>query len=1075
MYRIINFTFLLFFSYFVQAQRFGNEWIVPQQSYLKLTLSKNGIYQVTGADLEKAGWQLTTLSPENLQLFHHGTEVAISIIKKGNSNNFTSEDIIEFYAEKNDGSADSLLYRPMKARTNPYYSLFTDESSYFLTIGKSTGKRIQKQQSILSKEPSETYHIANEISVFTSQYSYNNIIGLVPLLQQSYYETGEGRTGNYLIADSVNTFQVNFKNRIQIIDNQPHIEFYLNGRSRVYHLLNYQFQGQEATKIDAIEPFGIKIIQTELPETAIKNEQTSFSITSTQKEEYDWYSMSYIKATYPQKIVFEGTDTYFYLKPNPSDTSFLELPSSINLYDVTNKQQPIQIFTGSDNRWMLTNTRTSRTVFASNTVLKPTTISRVNFNNTINQNTDYLIITSESLLTAANEYAAYRATQKGGNFKPLVVTTNQLYNEFMYGERNPIAVRRFADYLLQYASPKFLLLIGKGTSFPDELRRTQYPDLVPSIGYPASDALHTAGLAGFAEDVMAIPTGRLSVTTTTEIRNYLAKVIEFEALEGSAEWRKQLLHLSGGQSLFELSQLKNTLQQLTPQVEEGILGGTVQTKTKQTDAEVEAVDITKEVNNGIGMITFAGHGSANTLDFNFGFASPPQNGFTNKGKYPIMFFNGCGVGNVFYRYNALSTDWLLTPNKGAIAVFANSFWSYLYPTERYLSKLYEKFFVDEKTVSLSLGEIQQAAHLSLANEANNEYIKANLHQIILQGDPALKIFPTEEPDYQTDNNSIFIVSKNSSQPIAANDSVQIGVIIQNLGRNTSGKTATLQLKVSSASSVINTKTFAGFARLDTVYIPIKKDKNVTKIEVLIDASQQVNELNETNNTGVLSIGNWAEIESTVSYPAGILPDNLAPILNVTFDGKIIENNAFVAANSVITLNLKDENALSKPIDEHLKLYLKKCTACTFEPVKLGVELSNKIQEITVNSTLTLEAGTYQLLAIGYDTKGNSSGKGYQIQFRIAEQKLPTEVSVFPNPAQNFIQMQYRIIDKKAPAQVTIYLYTSDGKLLHVQTQQPTIGDNQYIYPTNTLPNGVYHIKLLIDNEEITTKKVVVIK
>jgi hypothetical protein len=165
--------------------------------------------------------------------------------------------------------------------------------------------------------------------------------------------------------------------------------------------------------------------------------------------------------------------------------------------------------------------------------------------------------------------------------------------------------------------------------------------------------------------------------------------------------------------------------------------------SKQTNQEIEPIDISKQVNAGLGMITFVGHGSANEIDLNIGYCSPPENGFSNKGKYPVMFFNGCGVGNIFFRYNALSTDWLLTPQKGAIAVFANSFWSYAYPTQRYLDVLYEKLFTDSSSVNLTIGEIQQATNLQLASEIGNNYIKANIHQVILQGE-CLTAFPNRK-------------------------------------------------------------------------------------------------------------------------------------------------------------------------------------------------------------------------------------------------------------------------------------------------------------------------------------------
>jgi len=69
----------LFLGLHLQAQMeidgetvYGNEWINYDQEYFKLTVSEDGIYRVTGQELENAGLVLEEAEGRYLQLYYHG-------------------------------------------------------------------------------------------------------------------------------------------------------------------------------------------------------------------------------------------------------------------------------------------------------------------------------------------------------------------------------------------------------------------------------------------------------------------------------------------------------------------------------------------------------------------------------------------------------------------------------------------------------------------------------------------------------------------------------------------------------------------------------------------------------------------------------------------------------------------------------------------------------------------------------------------------------------------------------------------------------------------------------------------
>jgi Peptidase family C25/Secretion system C-terminal sorting domain len=1076
-----QYLFCFFLTFFwckisLAQQRFANEWIQPNQEYLKITINESGVYRITGAELEDAGWNLATINSFNLQLFHHGKE--IELLLSNYTNPLKSTDFIEFFADKNTGEQDSLLYRPNAARANPYYSIFSDETAYFLTIGTKSGKHMHDIETTASSQTPETFHLEEQVHVLTLDNSFNNAIGLVPLLQQSYYEEGEGRTGKFVSAtDSASNYSISLKNWVQTSSFLPKISFRINGRSRVFHNLTYQFEGEAPSDTFLVLPFGVRDI-THTP-VAISSSKINFSLTSTQKIPLDWYSLSFIKITYPQKIDMDGKlERYFYLAENPLGRTKLSFENNppLAVYDITDKTYIFKYNPYLTSDFTIYGTTKKRILFATSTFRKVLNISPVKFKKYDEKPYNYLLITDESLSKSVNEYAVYRSTQKGGGFMPLVVFTKDLYDQFSYGEKTPLALRRFVDYMLQKEKNMHLFLVGRGMTFPDELRSNRYPSLVPSMGYPASDVLLTAGLNGNTENVAGVPTGRLNVTKNEEVTNYFEKVKEFEAIDPTVktnEWRKRILHISGGQTLSEIKSLMTILEDVSETATEGLLGGEVKKIVKKAAIEVEKVSIAKEVNEGVGFISYAGHGSASTLDLDFGFCSPPQNGFQNKGKYPLMFFNGCGVGNIFFRYNTLSTDWLLTPNKGAIAVLANSFWSYATPTQAYLKALYQQLFDDPQSGNLTLGQIQVKVLEELEKQSGNDYVKANMHQVILQGDPALKVFQLKLPDFSVNNRSVFVRGQNSFQPIEKNDSLQVGVVISNLGKYDKNENLTLKISEKNKEIVLFTQVFKmpSVAFKDTLLFIVPKKDKLISIEVVLDEGNEIAEYSEKNNTTELVLSEGFEKES--EFPVDFLVDKIAPFIRVEVDGRIPKNSDFISQSPVIKVIVNDNVAVDS---SKIELLWAKCLTCDFEkiPTALSTVFVTSSQEISVQFLpQLLLPSTYKLLCNATDKAGNSLQKPYEIELMVAEKDEPISISVFPNPTEEFVQIRYSIRVKTSVSKAIVSIFDTKGNLIEEQTQQPHVGENVVYWNRKEQPAGSYFVKVIVG--EATFQQRIMIK
>src|SRR5690606_7633750 len=199
---------------------------------------------------------------------------------------------------------------------------------------------------------------------------------------------------------------------------------------------------------------------------------------------------------------------------------------------------------------------------------------------------------------------------------------------------------------------KHLVLIGHSISLPLRIQRElvgvydgnkeyENMDQIPTIGYPGSDLLLVDGLnENKTENLPEIHVRRIYETDKSQEIAYLQKVKEYENVNSqNASWQKNILHISGGKSTSEIQSLRNSLNDLEPIAKNGIVGANPIPLVKKTLLPVEKLDISKLVNDGVGMLTYFGHGSATSTDYDFGYASAVQNNFRNANKYLFMYFN----------------------------------------------------------------------------------------------------------------------------------------------------------------------------------------------------------------------------------------------------------------------------------------------------------------------------------------------------------------------------------------------------------------------------------------------------
>lgn len=1074
--------FFLFYSIAIYAQsRFGNEWIRPDQPYLKLSINQAGVYRVSYQDIQQTDATLLLTNPVNWQLFFRGQEVAIRVVGQQDGR-FDTQDYVEFYAEGNDGSQDSLLYRPQK-RLHPYQTLFSDQAAYFLTSSPTqAGKRMAELNLPTQGLTPEPYHIEETVQAFTSEYTFNNLKGLEPYIQESYFEPGEGWSGHNLTADSVGIVRFAFAGRVSA--SVPiRLEAMVNGRDNNPHQIQVQQDNNATTPLASLSftGFASQTFQTLLDAASLQNEQLTLRFIPAKPVSFyptNNFSITYVKLSYPQATAMTGLTTkVFHLPAGTRQTALLSIknaPSASFVYDITDKTNCRYLAAqanGDQKQVVVNGLETNRTVLVTDQIAKPLAIKAVRFPVTYPKNTTYLIITHASLKQSATTYAAYRASAQGGNYQPFIADADSLYDQFNYGERSPLALRRFSDFMLANAPIQNLLLIGRACSYPDLVKITSN-DLVPTIGYPGSDILLTAGLNGYSINTPAIPTGRLNVTTNEQVLTYLEKAKQFENVTPNGLWRKRIIHISGGKSKDEAQSLRTALANLGAVYSNGLVGGQISAYSKNNAyEEVEPLNITPEVNDGVGLITFFGHAGPAVTDMNFGFASPVENGYRNS-KYPLMVFNGCGVGEIFSNFTTLSTDWTLAPDKGAALVLAHSYLSFEQPTTRYLNELYTHLYTDASTLGMPFGKVQQQINQSLDKVVNNDsFLTSVMLEMVLQGDPALSVYPLPNPDYAIGEKGIYIQSSVTGSAIKNSDSVDVVIPISNLGKFVAGQSVPVSITRTTATGSTNTTLHgSAFHYQDTLVYTIAKDKSLKQIDVMIDPDNQLSELSKTNNKATLTI-DWSMAETGTSYPLDALPDKVSPTLNVFINGAVKENDAVVGTNPRLDVYLLDENSLSITDTSAVEVYLKTCDSCAQQRVSAKnftvAALSNN--QIQVTTTLALQAATtYQLLVVGKDASNNRTLPPYSIMLKTLDGSEPIVVNTYPNPATTYVKFEITLNRQQLPTESRLLIYTATGARISEQVLPVTIGENTFVWQGASPGLYLYSLQLIWPNGQTET-------
>lgn len=885
LYKIFVFTlFITLASNLAKAQFvYNNEWINYNKTYYKFKIASTGMYRITGAQLQTLG--LGSTPAEQFQIYNNGSQVPIS--QSILSGVLSNVDYLEFYATGNDGKLDTKMYRDPTKHLNNKFSLQTDTAAYYLTVetNATLNKRFTKAINNVAANtlPAEPFFMHNIEKYYRTKISdgYAQVVG--EYIYSSSYDVAEGWTSRNINPST--PMQETFSG----------LNFYAPGPvSTLKYGLSGEALGNRVVRVSvnnvAISSTNVSFfsdLQQTLPihDSLLTANNFNVSFNNLSPNAPDVVLLAGFTLNYASTFNFNNSKLFTFSLPASSTGNYLEI-SNFNagtvlpiLLDTTNKISYTAVLINGKYAFALDPSAVTRGCIMVNAETSNTaTVNAFKTTNFINYNTaatqgDYIIISNKFLINATpnrvEDYKQYRASAAGGAFNAKIYDAEQLEDQFAFGvKKHPLSVKNFLKYAMDKypVMPKNILLIGKGMDYRDYRANEANPlterlNLIPTFGYPASDNFLAS--ANAINSVPLVPIGRLSVVTNNELKDYLDKVKEYDLVTSGTIhtiekklWQKNIVQVSGSSDVFLDNLLRSYLTKYDKILSDTSWGASVKNFIKSTNTAVEtltSVDLENEFKNGIGLLSYFGHSSATTLQYNL---DNPQN-YINPGKYPIFVVNGCNSGNYFTFYadrfttnETLSEKYVLAPNRGAIAFIASTHFGIVNYLDILSSSLYDA--TNNTNYNGTIGQAFQKALATTYSFAASGDFYARIHteESGLHGDPALKLTQQEKPDYCIEQQTVKI---NPAFISISENTFNVEVVTYNLGKavKDSINISVKRIYPNGTSEIVYNKKYRGTYYSDTFMfsLPILplRDVGLNKLEIKVESGDLIAEMSETNN------------------------------------------------------------------------------------------------------------------------------------------------------------------------------------------------------------------------------------
>ena len=786
----------------VSAQRiYAANSVLANGNWYKIGVRQDGIYRIDVNFLNSLGVNTTNLSSSSIKLFGNGggmfdeknsiprpddlIENAIEVVDGGDGI-FNNNDYFLFYG----ASPNKWLKDSINQRFNHQKNLFSDTSFYFLTIG-TNGKRIATKT--ITATPNKL------VTSYNERYFYeNDAVNFLNSGKEWYGEEFSNLPGGSLTKQ----FNVDFTG---LNVTQPlHIATSFASRSVgaassfTTNVNNQTLQSINMGSVSGnyLDAFATTNTQRNNFFATSANLNVNFSFVPASIGAQGW--LNWFELHGRRNLAMNNQNQFTYRDwqsvgvGNIASYTINNATNTTVVWDVTNPLIPEKMssaFSGNQLSYLNdASTLKEYIVFNNTNFLTPTSLGKVDNQNLHNsQVVDYIIIAPAIFLQEAKRLALFHTQQY--NYKVVVASTQQIFNEFGGGAPDATAIRDFVKMYYDKAGtdttkrPKYLMLFGSASfDFKNRIaNNTNYVPCYESVNSVDPLSTYTSddffGLLNDGDDVnlvappneLDIAIGRLPINSLTQAKNIVDKIINYHSKESLGAWRNNTVfvaddkdgntHLQDAEFINNNAKATNNLFNQSKIYLDAypLVSGAGGGRYPQVNNA-----IVNEVSSGTLIFNYSGHGGYERLADEAIFGQEEANQFNNINKLPLFITATCD----FAPYddptkNSLGSSLLVKNSTGAIGLITTTRVVFAF-SNRILNNNFLKTILQKDNASnyLTLGEaIKRAKNFTYQTFAD----VINNRKFTLIGDPGITLaFPQFNVELTAINN----------QTISGNDTLK---------------------------------------------------------------------------------------------------------------------------------------------------------------------------------------------------------------------------------------------------------------------------------------------------------------
>lgn len=742
--------------------------VLAQGNWYKFKVNETGVYKLDRNFFAKLGIP-NDVDPRTIKVYGYGGDM-LPLANSKNLHFDLPEVAIQFQGEQDGTLNDSdyaLFYavgtKGWSEENATHLNLYSNDAYYYVTYGGTVGKRMQTYI-----EPAGAATV-NYTDYIARSYDEKNIENIVQLSRKTFGENF-GQSFNKQVVlqtpmlNSAKPAKIGV-NVAAISQNQSFFNIALNnqqigtqqvngkstsvlgGEGYFYHQMNLNSETNNFTI--SFNNNGVPSARGFIDFVAIDyykylaghNKQFKFNFADAVSQ----VGVGSFQINSAQGItqVWDVTDRYnATFKPNTANTISFKMPLGELREYVAVDQNDFYLPTDAPNPKVV------------NQNLKGTILS--------GGNVDYIIITTNELMSAANRLANLHKTQSNLNVK--VVPLDAIYNEFSSGQQDIVAIRNFIRYVYFAGNQtlKYVNLMGDAsTNYFDTsssfvpIFHYLYTDLSGSSSQNFND-WSTFGTDDFyvlldaTEGVFStqnyrgldVSIGRMPVTNVQEANAMISKIEQYVGKDNAGRWKNVYTLLADDVDTGSDVGLQVAINEMADELvaskpyfnvkkviadsyqQQVVAGGPRYPKAKE--------DFLNGINNGSLVASYLGHGSATGLGGERYFEIPDIDKLNNVDKYPLFVIMTCDFTRFDDPSQKSGGEYLyLREKSGAIGIFATTRKIGITNAQT-VTKVGAKWLFDYNNTlpNLTMAE-------ALTNTKNENFSESGMISFI--GDPALKL------------------------------------------------------------------------------------------------------------------------------------------------------------------------------------------------------------------------------------------------------------------------------------------------------------------------------------------------